>query len=172
MAFLSKLASQCLKVAGIGVASLLVALPAATQSAGTQSISEIASTNASFDILASLLERAGWIEAFDGSNGAEFTVFAPTDEAFKRLPEEVLASLYAPENREMLYDVLAYHVIGGSVTSDRLSSGPVDSKAMGLPLQVSVGQQVTINGATVSTADIRATNGVIHVIDTVLIPQR
>ena len=172
MALLSKLTSQCLKAAGIGFASLFIALPITAQSADAQSISEIASSNDSFDVLTSLLEEAGWVEAFDGSNGKEFTVFAPTDEAFSRLPEGTLESLYEPENREMLYDVIAYHVVGGSVTSDQLSSGAVDSKAGGLPLQVEVGQQITINGATVSTADIAATNGVIHVIDMVLIPQR
>ena len=172
MAIFSKLTSQCLKAAGIGFASLFIALPITAQSADAQSIAEIAGSNDSFDILTSLLEEAGWVEAFDGSNGKEFTVFAPTDEAFSLLSEGTLESLYEPENREMLYDVLAYHVIGGSVTSDQLSSGAVDSKAGGLPLQVEVGQQITINDATVSTADIIATNGVIHVIDMVLIPQR
>ncbi|MEO0351332.1 MAG: fasciclin domain-containing protein [Cyanobacteria bacterium P01_A01_bin.15] len=172
MVLLSKLTSRCLKAAGIGFASLFMALPITAQSADAQSIAEIASSNDSFDVLTSLLEQAGWVEAFDGSNGKEFTVFAPTDEAFSRLSEETLESLYEPENREMLYDIIAYHVIGGIVTSDQLSSGAVDSKAGGLPLQVEVGQQITINDATVSTADITATNGVIHVIDMVLIPQR
>ena len=171
MTLLSKLTSQCLKVASIGFTSLLIALPATAQSAGDQSISEIVESNDSFDVLLSLLDHAGWVGAFDGSNGKTFTVFAPTDAAFALLPEEAVASLYEPENRETLYDVLAYHVVGGNVTSDQLSSGAVDSKN-GLPLQVTVGQQVTINDATVSTADIAASNGVIHVIDKVLIPQR
>ncbi len=171
MTRLSKFVSQCLKVAGIGLTSLLIALPATAQSTSNQSIAQIAGSNDSFDVLVSLLDHAGWVGAFDGSNGKEFTVFAPTDDAFGRLPEGTIESLYKPENRETLYDVLAYHVIGGSVTSDQLASGAVDSKN-GLPLQVDVGQQVTINDATVRTADITATNGVIHVIDTVLIPQR
>ncbi|MEM7065086.1 MAG: fasciclin domain-containing protein [Cyanobacteria bacterium P01_B01_bin.77] len=172
MALLSKLTSRCLKAAGIGFVSLFIALPAAAQSSDAQSIAEIASSNDSFDVLTSLLEEAGWVGAFDGSNGKEFTVFAPTDEAFSRLPEGTLESLYEPENRETLYDVLAYHVVGGSVTSDQLSSGALNSKAGGLPLQIEVDQQITINNATVSAADITATNGVIHVIDMVLIPQR
>jgi len=172
MALLSKLTSRCLKIAGIGLTSLFIALPISAQSASAQSIAEIASSSDSFDTLVSLLDHAGWVGAFDGSNGKEFTVFAPTDEAFSLLPEGVLESLYEPENRETLYDVLAYHIIGGSVTSDQLSSGAVESKAGGLPLQVEVGQEITINGATVSAADITATNGVIHAIDMVLIPQR
>lgn len=166
----SKLTSQCLKVFGIGLASLFVTLPAAAQTSD-QSITQIAGSSDSFDVLVALLNHAGWLGAFDGSNGKEFTVFAPTDDAFGRLPEGTIESLYKPENREYLYDVLAYHVIGGSVTSDQLSSGAVDSKS-GIPLQVNVGQAVTINDATVRAADITATNGVIHVIDTVLIPQR
>ncbi len=171
MTLLSKLTSQCLKVAGIGLASLALALPATAQSTSNQSIAQIAGSNDSFDVLVSLLDHAGFLGAFDGSNGKVFTVFAPTDDAFGRLPAGTIESLYKPENRETLYDVLAYHVIGGSVTSDQLSSGAVDSKN-GLPLQVNVGQQVTVNSATVRAADITATNGVIHVIDTVLIPQR
>jgi len=171
MTSLSKLASNCLKGLGIGFASLMIALPATAQSTSDQSIAEIASSNDSFDVLTSLLEHAGILGAFDGSNGKVFTVFAPTDEAFALLPEGVVESLYAPENRETLYDFLAYHVIGGNVTSDQLDSGAVDSKN-GLPLQVNVGEEVTVNTATVSTADITATNGVIHVIDRVLIPQR
>ena len=170
MTRLSKLTSQCLKVASIGFASLLIALPATAQSSDS-SIAQIAGSSDSFDVLTALLKHAGFLGAFDGSNGKEFTVFAPTDDAFGRLPAGTIESLYRPENRETLYDVLAYHVIGGSVTSDQLSSGAVDSKN-GLPLQVGVGQQVTINDATVRAADITATNGVIHVIDTVLIPQR
>ncbi|MEM1256327.1 MAG: fasciclin domain-containing protein [Cyanobacteria bacterium P01_H01_bin.21] len=171
MTRLSKLTSQCLKIAGIGFTSLLIALPVTAQSTSSQSITQIAGSNDSFDVLVSLMKHAGILEAFNGTNGKEFTVFAPTDDAFGRLSEGTIESLYRPENREMLLDVLAYHVIGGSVTSDQLSSGAVDSKN-GLPLQVSVGQQVTVNSATVRTADITANNGVIHAIDTVLIPQR
>ena len=164
--------SQFIKFAGVGIASLFIASSLSAQSVSAQSIAEIASSNDSFETLSALLKYAGWLELIDGTNGKEFTVFAPTDEAFERLPEGTIESLYEPENREMLFDILAYHFIGGSVTSDRLSSGAVDSKAMGLPLQVDVDQQITVNDATVSTADITATNGVIHAIDMVLIPQR
>ncbi|MEM6253889.1 MAG: fasciclin domain-containing protein [Cyanobacteria bacterium P01_D01_bin.156] len=169
MARFSKLISQCLKAAGVGLTSLLIAFPATAQS--EPSISQIAGSSDSFDVLTALLEHAGWLGAFNGTNGKVFTVFAPTDDAFGRLPEGTIESLYKPENRETLYDVLAYHVIGGSVTSDQLASGDVGSKN-GLPLAVNVGQQVTVNDATVVAADITASNGVIHVIDTVLIPKR
>ncbi|MGK7909993.1 MAG: fasciclin domain-containing protein [Synechococcus sp.] len=164
--------TKFLKFTGVGIASLLVASSLSVRSASAESIAEIASSNDSFKTLASLLEYAGWVGLLDGTNGKEFTVFAPTDEAFEQLPEGTVDSLFEPENKEMLFDILAYHFIGGSVTSDQLSSGAVDSKAMGLPLQVEVGDQVTINDATVSTADITASNGVIHAIDMVLIPER
>ncbi|MEL6319032.1 MAG: fasciclin domain-containing protein [Cyanobacteria bacterium J06626_14] len=171
MALLSKLTSRCLKIAGIGLTSLFIALPISAQSASAQSIAEIASSSDSFDTLVSLLDHAGWLGAFDGSNGKVFTVFAPTDDAFGRLPEGTIESLFQPENKEMLYSVLAYHVVGGNLTSDQLMSGALHTKHGGQTLQVGLGQQVTINGATVSAADITAANGVIHVVDTVLIPQ-
>lgn len=170
MTRLSQLTSQCLKVAGIGLASLFIALPATAQSSD-QSIAEIAGSSDSFDVLTALLDHAGWLGAFDGSNGKVFTVFAPTDDAFGRLPEGTIESLFQPENKEMLYSVLAYHVVGGNLTSDQLMSGALHTKHGGQTLQVGLGQQVTINGATVSAADITAANGVIHVVDTVLIPQ-
>lgn len=169
MVRLSKLVSRGL---GIAAASLLLTLPATAQTPGSPSISEIASSNHSFDVLTSLLKQAKLLGAFDGSNGKVFTIFAPTDDAFGRLPKGTIEGLYKPENKELLYDLIAYHVIGGNVTADKLSSGPVKSKASGLPLQVNVGQMVTINNATVKATNITASNGVIHVIDTVLIPQR
>lgn len=166
----SKLTSQCLTIAGIGFASLFITLPATAQSTSDQSIAEIAGTSDSFDVLTALLNHAGWLGAFDGSNGKVFTVFAPTDDAFGRLPEGTIESLFQPENRETLYSVLAYHVVGGSLTADELLPGALHTKHGGQPLEVGLGQQVTVNDATVSTADITASNGIIHVVDTVLIP--
>ena len=170
MTRLFQFTSQCLKVAGIGLTSLFIALPAMAQGTRDQSIAEIAGASDSFDVLTALLDHAGWLGAFDGSNGKEFTVFAPTDDAFGRLPEGTLESLFQPENREMLYSVLAYHVVGGSLTADQLLPGALLTKHSGQTLDVDLGQQVTVNDATVSTADIMASNGIIHVVDTVLIP--
>ena len=167
---LSQLTSHCLKIAGIGLASLFIALPATAQSTSDQSIAEIAGSNDSFDVLTALLNHAGWLGAFEASSGKVFTVFAPTDDAFGRLPAGTIESLFQPENRELLYSVLAYHVVGGSLTSDELMAGALHTKHSGYTLDVGLGQQVTVNGATVSPADITASNGVIHVVDTVLIP--
>lgn len=172
MALFSQFTSQCLKVAAIGFTSVFMALPVAAQSANDRSIAEISVSNESFDTFSALLVRAGFLAAFDGTNGKNFTVFVPTDKAFSRLPKGTIETLLKPENKDLLNDVLAYHVIGGTVTSNQLSSGSVKSKAMGLPLRLNVGRKVMVNGATVTTADIAASNGVIHAIDTVLIPNR
>ncbi|MEO1296526.1 MAG: fasciclin domain-containing protein [Cyanobacteria bacterium J06636_16] len=80
-----------------------------------------------------------------------------------------MESLFQPENKELLTTILTYHVVAGSVQSTQLSSGSVDSVA-GLPLEVAVGSGVTVNSANVVQADITASNGIIHVVDQVLLP--
>ena len=169
MTRLSKLTSQWLKAASIGFASLLIALPATAQGSDSQSIAQIAGSSDSFDVLTSLLKHAGFLGAFDGSNGKEFTVFAPTDDAFGRLPSGTIESLFQPENSELLTTILTYHVVSGSVLSTDLSSGSVDSVA-GAPLEIAVGSGVMVNESNVVSADIEASNGVIHVVDQVLLP--
>ncbi len=180
MTIASKPFSRFITLAGFGLGSLLFALPGRAevapkvetlaQASGSPTIAAIASSSSSFDVLTALLNHAGWTGAFD-SPSKSFTVFAPTDDAFGRLPKGTIEQLFKPESKEMLYDVLAYHVIGGSVTSDALANGPVTTKN-GLPIEVSLGQGVRVNSANVSQADISASNGTIHVIDQVLIPNR
>jgi uncharacterized surface protein with fasciclin (FAS1) repeats len=133
------------------------------------SIAEIAASGEDFTILAAALDAAGLTEAL--SNGEiTVTVFAPTDAAFEALPEGVLETLLLPENRDQLAQILTYHVVDGEVFSTDLVSGEVDTLA-GTPITVMVGEEmVTINEASVVTADIKASNGVIHVIDSVLLP--
>lgn len=130
-------------------------------------IVSIASTNDSFNVLTALLKHAKLVGVLNGDT--EYTVFAPTDDAFGRLPEGTIESLFQPENKDMLATVLTYHVVPGSVMSTDLSSGDVASAA-GIPLSVSVDSGVMVNSANVVKADIEASNGVIHVIDTVLLP--
>ena len=130
-------------------------------------IVSIASTNDSFDVLTALLKHAKLVGVLNGET--EFTVFAPTDDAFGRLPQGTIESLYQPENRELLATILTYHVVPGSVRSTDLSSGSVDSVA-GIPLEIAVGSGVTVNSSNVVTADIEASNGIIHVVDTVILP--
>ncbi|MEB3212239.1 MAG: fasciclin domain-containing protein [Leptolyngbyaceae bacterium] len=131
-------------------------------------IAEIASSNDAFETLTAALQAAELVDVLNGET--EYTVFAPTDEAFAALPEGTVESLLLPENRDQLVRVLTYHVVPGSVMSTDLSDGVVAS-AEGSDLAVSLnGGSVSINGASVIQADIEARNGVIHVVDQVLLP--
>ena len=165
------LLTSVLAAAGMLVASPVQALEATTAQSkdghGGNTIVSIASTNDSFDVLTALLKHAKLVDVLNGD--MEFTVFAPTDDAFGRLPSGTIESLFQPENREMLTTILTYHVVPGSVLSTDLSSGSVDSVA-GAPLEVAVGSGVMVNEANVVSADIEASNGVIHVVDQVLLP--
>ncbi|NJL48821.1 MAG: fasciclin domain-containing protein [Leptolyngbyaceae cyanobacterium SM2_5_2] len=138
-----------------------------TQSAMT--IADIAAGNEDFEILAAALEAADLVEVLSDEN-LSVTVFAPTDAAFEALPEGALDALLLPENRDQLVEILTYHVVEGEVRASDLTSGEVGTLA-GAPLAVTVGEQaVTVNQANVVTTDIEASNGVIHVIDAVLLP--
>ena len=164
------LLTSILAAAGLLVASPVQALEATTaqsKDVDSSTIVGIASTNDSFDVLTALLKHAKLVDVLNGDT--EFTVFAPTDDAFGRLPSGTIESLFQPENREMLTTILTYHVVPGSVLSTDLSSGSVDSVA-GIPLEVAVGSGVMVNDSNVVSADIEASNGVIHVVDQVLLP--
>lgn len=130
-------------------------------------IVDIAATNPSFSTLAKALQAAGLTETLSGGN---FTVFAPTNEAFAALPQGTLEQLLLPENREGLRKILTYHVVLGSVPSTTLKNGQVKTLE-GNDVNIAVGDRmVTVNGAEVINADVQANNGIIHVIDRVLIP--
>lgn len=133
----------------------------------SNTIANIASSNGSFDVLTALLKQAKLVGVLDGDT--EFTVFAPTDDAFGRLPKGTIESLFQEENKELLATILTYHVVPGTVLSTDLTSGSVDSVA-GIPLEIALGSGVQVNRANVVQADIAADNGVIHVIDAVLLP--
>ncbi len=101
-----------------------------------------------------------------------FTVFAPTDEAFAKLPAGTVADLVKPENKDKLAAILTYHVISGKVAAADVAGQKVEPATVnGAALHVDGSDGVTVNGAKVITADIECTNGVIHVIDAVLIPK-
>ena len=123
-----------------------------------------------FKTLAMLLERANLVSALQGTG--PFTVFAPTDEAFGKLPKETLENLLQPENSEKLAAILKYHVVQGAVYADAAAKGATVSSLQGNSITTkSQGGKVMIENAAVVAADIEASNGVIHVIDTVLIPK-
>jgi len=142
------------------------ASPAPT--AAAQDIVAIASGNGQFKTLTKALGSAGLVTTLQGKG--PFTVFAPTDAAFAALPKGTVENLLKPENKAQLTKILTYHVVPGSVLSTSLKSGDVKSvEGSSLKVAVSTGK-VTVGGANVVKADIKASNGVIHVIDKVLMP--
>jgi uncharacterized surface protein with fasciclin (FAS1) repeats len=149
-------------------ASTRATLTTASQSASSGTIVDIAAGNSSFTTLVQAVQAAGLADTLSG-NGP-FTVFAPTNEAFAALPKGTLEKLLRPENRETLRKVLTYHVVSGDVKSTNLRSGKVNT-VEGSPVAVQVRNRgITVNNARVINADIDASNGVIHVIDQVILP--
>ena len=124
------------------------------------------------DILSTLVaavQAADLVEVLQGDG--PFTVFAPTNEAFAKLPEGTVENLLKPENKDQLIAVLTYHVVPGKVMSGDLSDNMNATTVQGTDVNVRVNNYgVRVNGARVVQADIEATNGVVHVIDTVILP--
>lgn len=146
-----------------------IALPLAVTPAAAQSIVEIAAGNDDFSTLVSLVEAAQLVEVLSGEG--PFTVFAPTNAAFAALPEDTLTTLLMPENQETLQAILTYHVLPGAVMSGDVAGATVEVETVnGATVMVDGTDGVTINDANVVAADIEADNGVIHVIDAVILP--
>ena len=123
-----------------------------------------------FNTLVAAVQSAGLVDTLKGDG--PFTVFAPTDEAFGNLPDGTVESLLEEANRDQLVAILTYHVVSGKVMAADLVGQTIDAETVnGQTLAVDGTAGVTVNGATVITADVEASNGVIHVIDTVLIPK-
>ena len=156
-------ATQTQQVAG----NVKTAASPAPTAAG-KDIVAIASGDAQFKTLTKALGSAGLVTTLQGKG--PFTVFAPTDAAFAALPKGTVEDLLKPANKAKLTKILTYHVVPGAVLSTSLKSGDVKS-VEGTSLKVAVSpDQVTVGGAKVVKADIKASNGVIHVIDKVLMP--
>lgn len=132
-----------------------------------QTIVEVATSAGSFNTLITALKAADLVTVLEGEG--PFTVFAPTDEAFAALPEGTLEDLLKPENKDKLVKILTYHVVSGAVLSTDLKSGKVPT-VEGSEVEIQVGEAVTVDDAQVVKADIEASNGVIHVIDKVILP--
>jgi uncharacterized surface protein with fasciclin (FAS1) repeats len=123
----------------------------------------------SFNTLAAALKAADLVETLKGDG--PFTVFAPTDEAFAKLPAGTVETLLKPENKDQLKSILTYHVVSGKVKAKDVVGMTSAKTVNGAELSIKVeGDKVMINNATVAKADVMVSNGVIHVIDTVLIP--
>ena len=122
----------------------------------------------SFNTLAAALTAAGLVETLKGEG--PFTVFAPTDAAFAALPAGTVEDLLKPENKDKLVSILTYHVVPGKVMSSDLTNGMMAATVQGGEVTVMTEGGVKVNDATVTQADIEASNGVIHVIDKVIMP--
>ena len=151
-----------------------LAVVPAVASADSHSIVNVAAGNEDFSTLVAAVEAAGLVETLSGEG--PFTVFAPTNDAFAALPEGTVETLLMPENLEQLQAVLTYHVVPGAVMAADVVALAGDGPAMvatanGAEITVTVTDgTVMVDGATVTATDIAADNGVIHVIDAVILP--
>jgi uncharacterized surface protein with fasciclin (FAS1) repeats len=158
-----------LKSITVAAAAVGILLAGSTARAQQKDIVDTAVAAGSFTTLAKALQAAELIQTLK-SNGP-FTVFAPTDEAFAKLPAGTLADLLKPENRSKLTAILTYHVVPGKVTASQVTGLTSAKTVNGQPLTIAIKDgTVMIDNARVVKTDIAAANGVIHVIDTVMLP--
>jgi uncharacterized surface protein with fasciclin (FAS1) repeats len=138
--------------------------------AETRDVVETAVAAGSFKTLAKALDAAGLVTTLKGSG--PFTVFAPTDEAFAKLPAGTLESLLKPENKDKLSRILSYHVVSGRVMASDVVRLQTAKAVSGDTITVKVQNGVVhVDNATVTSTDVSASNGVIHVIDSVILPK-
>jgi len=150
-------------------AAIGLAVSAATVRAAEKDIVDTAVDAGQFQTLAAALAAAGLVETLKGPG--PFTVFAPTDEAFAKLPAGTVEDLLKPENKDKLTAILTYHVVPGEVMAADVVKMSEAETVNGKKVNFTVeGGTVMINDAKVTAADIDASNGVIHVIDTVILP--
>jgi uncharacterized surface protein with fasciclin (FAS1) repeats len=135
-----------------------------------KNIVEVAAASKDFSTLVTAVKAAGLVETLAGEG--PFTVFAPTDAAFAKLPKGTIDNLLKPENKQKLVEILSYHVVPGKILSHDAAKSKDAKTVLGKSVALtSKGQQIMVGNANVVGADIEATNGVVHVIDTVLLPQ-
>lgn len=152
-----------------GLLTLVLAFSFSQLQAQDKNIVELAVGTESLSTLVAAVKAGGLVETLQGDG--PFTVFAPTNEAFAKLPAGVVENLLKPENKESLVAVLTYHVVAGKVKSTDLSDGMTATTVEGSDITVAINYgKVKIDNATVAAADIMASNGVVHVIDTVILP--
>jgi uncharacterized surface protein with fasciclin (FAS1) repeats len=150
-------------------ALVLFASPAIAADA-PKSIVETAVAAGKFKTLVAAVKAAGLVDALSGKG--PLTVFAPTDEAFAKLPKGTVESLLLPENKEKLKAILTYHVAAGDMTADKVVKATEIKTLQGQSIAVKVTDgKVTVDKANVVATDIKCTNGVIHVIDSVILPK-
>ncbi len=155
------------KLAVASVATVLLGTSAMADGHG-KDIVDTAVSAGSFETLVAAVQAAELVDTLKGEG--PFTVFAPTDEAFAALPEGTVADLLKPENKDQLVAVLTYHVVPGKVMSGDLSDDMTAATVQGGDITIDLDSGVMVNDANVVQADIETSNGVIHVIDKVILP--
>ncbi|WP_170416662.1 fasciclin domain-containing protein [Ruegeria atlantica] len=156
------------KFAIAGVASILVSATAYADG-HSKDIVDTAVGAGSFETLVAAVQAAELVDTLKGEG--PFTVFAPTDEAFAALPEGTVETLLKPENKDQLVAILTYHVVPGKVMSGDLSDDMIAATVQGGDIKIDLDNGVMVNDANVVQADIETSNGVIHVIDKVILPE-
>lgn len=151
-------------IAPFALAAALVITPATR--AGD--IVDVAAGNESFSTLVAAVKAVGLVDTLKGEG--PFTVFAPTNEAFAKLPAGTVEDLLKPENKEKLVAILTYHVVPGKVMAADVKAGEV-ATVQGGKITITTGDGVKVDDAKVVTTDVAASNGVIHVIDSVIMPK-
>jgi len=151
----------------VAAALAVVVAPAAVQAGNHKDIVDTAVAAGSFNTLATALKAAGLVDTLKGPG--PFTVFAPTDEAFAKIPKADLDALIADKAR--LTKVLTYHVVPGKVMAADVTKLKEAKTVEGQMVRIDTSSGVKVNGANVIKADVEASNGVIHVIDSVILPQ-
>jgi uncharacterized surface protein with fasciclin (FAS1) repeats len=148
----------------------LMTMPFTAAQAGSKDIVDTAVSAGKFNTLVAAVKAAGLVDTLKG-NGP-FTVFAPTDEAFAKLPKGTVESLLKPENKGNLVKILTYHVVPGKIMSSAIAGKKAEVATVeGSKLSVDATNGVMVDNAKVVTADVAASNGVIHIIDTVVMPK-
>lgn len=156
-------------ILGAVAALALIVAPAQAGMHAKKDIVDTAAGDAQFSTLVAAVKAAGLVETLKGPG--PFTVFAPTNDAFAKLPAGTVENLLKPENKAKLVKVLTYHVVSGKTKSSELAGKKLDVATVeGSKIAVDGTHGVKVNNATVVKADVSTSNGVIHVIDTVLLP--
>ena len=169
--FSKTLTSAAAALALIATASIAPAQMANDHDMSSKDIVEVAAEAGTFNTLIAAAQAADLVDALKGEG--PLTVFAPTDEAFAKLPEGTVEMLLKPENKEKLQAVLLYHVVEGRVTSDQVVNLDYAKTLQGQKVKITVKMdKVYVNDAQVIAADVEASNGVIHVIDAVILPSK
>ncbi len=175
---MSSILRTSLLAASLAVASLAVAPSAfadnhgahAAQATETKTVVEIAAGNPDFSTLVAAVQAAGLAETLSGEG--PFTIFAPTNAAFAALPAGTVENLLKPENKDQLVAILTYHVVPGRVLAADVVGLDTAATVNGASVDITVeGTSVKVDNANVTATDIQGSNGVIHVIDAVILPQ-